>query len=131
MFTARLKAIAYENNSPVLNELLEFIEGNGSFDIKQLLELDSESFSIALGAVNETLLAKRSEEVQVVLNYPEDRFCNQSTFSELCKENGLNYSTGYISIYHKRGYLPPADVVLDDKPYWRKSSILNYIEKRK
>jgi len=118
----------------VLKELSQFINNElPSFDIQKLSSLTDENFVIAMAALNESLLLKREKRItNLVFEYEDDKFCNQKTFSDMCKKDGLDtFGSSYIGVYYKRGSLPAADLIIEEKPYWRKSTIQNFIKNKK
>lgn len=53
---------------------------------------------------------------------------NQTSFAKILAEKGFPFDLKKLNVYKKRGMLPEPDVLIENIPYWKKSTIEKYIE---
>lgn len=100
------------------------------FDVQEIyLHLDSDKIALFFEVLSvffehDTYL-KQSLPLQILRE--EDPLVNQTGFSRLVSRVDPSFVVAKVHTYHKRGLLPKADVEIEGKPYWKTSTVTEYI----
>lgn len=125
------------NVEDVFYQMALFIEDPDtySFNINLLYKfLENEDLSFALKIITtyfarDTDLIKESENLFVNADeIANSKMYNQTTFAKFLKEKGYNFSPNKVSVYHKRGKLPKADLTINGTPYWFEETVKLYVK---
>jgi len=117
-------------------ELACFFENpeRAGFDLQALYKrLDNDWLELAIELIGQFF----KEDTYLIPNSTlffvneKDEYLNQSQFAEYLSSKGLNYNRAKLNIYYKRGIIPKADIILSEKPHWKRSTVESYCELEK
>lgn len=101
-----------------------------TLNMNQLMNLDKEYLIIVLQAIY-SFYAEDSYVLQgskLLIIDKKNPLINQSIFATLLQEHGLNFDKRKLNVYYSRGNLPTADIEIQGKPYWFKSTAEDFIK---
>lgn len=118
------------NDKEIIESLKMYFEGKGSFDLKNMNDLEPEVLLPALKAINTYF----TEDMYVLRNYEvlmlskNNPLIDQIKFAQMLKEHGFKYDRKKFSVYLSRGVMPPHDVQIGSKKYWYESTAKEFIK---
>lgn len=114
------------------NLILHFNRPEYSFDLSQLSYLEKDYLVMALKAIH-LFYAEDSYTLngtKMIFIDKDNPLLNQAAFVSLLQDYGVNFDDRKLNVYYKRGSLPNADLQIQGKPYWYKSTALEFIQSK-
>lgn len=117
----------------VFRELIQYFLNPDAviFDLSKLNKLDKNYLLLALKAIHQYYADSYIlNETQMLIIEKDNPLLNQAAFVEILQQYGLNFDYRKLNVYYKRGVLPNADLEIQGKPYWFKSTVIKYIQSK-